>query len=62
MKLETIKLTRKEINLIYTQLQARLDYFKEDMMYWAVKGDTREIERCVNAVSRLEYVMRKLIN
>ena len=59
---KTITLTKEERDIIYFQLSARKDYFEEDMMNWAKKGDTSEVKRCFNAMQKIEDVMNKIIN
>lgn len=59
---KSIKLNKEELDLLYTQLSARKQYFEEDMLFWAEKKDVKEVERCSKAITRIQDLMTKLLN
>jgi hypothetical protein len=56
------KFTIQERDFIYNQINARKDYFEEDMQYWAERKNTQEVLRCAKAIEMIDSIMYKLLN
>jgi hypothetical protein len=59
---KTIKLTQDEWEFAYYQLCARRDYFEAEMMEFAQRKDVKEVQRCANAIEKINRITKKFLD
>jgi hypothetical protein len=59
---KTIKLTTEEWEFVYYQLCARRNCFEEEMMEFAQRKDVREVQRCADAIEKINKIIKKLLD
>ena len=62
MREKTISLTRYDAEFMYNQLLARKYVFQEQLKNWDSVNNTSEVERCSNAIIRIDNLLNQILN